>query len=79
MPWRTCLKTAGISTGGACFDVLFEDHDVLMLFDNTLDGIEDADSDIHQSMGMVNLAPHAWFAPFDPEQGRDPDRGFRRP
>jgi hypothetical protein len=52
----------------ACSDILFQDHDVLMLFDNTLDGIEDPDNDIHQSMGMVNLAPHEWFAPFDPEQ-----------
>ncbi|MEU5632224.1 hypothetical protein ACH47C_23945 [Streptomyces rishiriensis] len=59
----------------ACSDVLFQDHDVLMLFDNTLDGIEDPDNGIHQAMGMVNLAPNEWFAPF--EHGRDPDRGFR--
>ncbi|MFF3878960.1 hypothetical protein [Streptomyces sp. NPDC001978] len=63
----------------ACSDDLFQDHDVLMLFDNKFDGIEDPGNDIHQSMGMVNLAPNDWFAPFDPEQGRDPDRGFRRP
>lgn len=59
----------------ACSDVLFQDHDVLMLFDNTLDGIEDPGNGIHQAMGMVNLAPNEWFAPFD--QGRDPNRGFR--
>ncbi|WP_406723583.1 hypothetical protein WJ438_01290 [Streptomyces sp. GD-15H] len=64
---------------GACSDVLFQDHDVLMLFDHSLDGIEDAEGDIHQSLGMVNLAPHDWFAAFDPDQGRDPDRGFRCP
>ncbi|MCX4461155.1 hypothetical protein OG585_47220 (plasmid) [Streptomyces sp. NBC_01340] len=52
---------------------------MLMLFDNTLDGIEDPGNDIHQSMGMVNLAPHEWFAPFGPDQGRAPDRGFRHP
>ncbi|MFF5188772.1 hypothetical protein ACFY30_34240 [Streptomyces sp. NPDC000345] len=63
----------------ACSDDLFQDHDVLMLFDNTLDGIEDPSNGIHQAMGMVNLAPNEWFAPFDPDQGRGPDRGFRNP
>ncbi|MFE7958645.1 hypothetical protein [Streptomyces sp. NPDC057413] len=63
----------------ACSDVLFQDHDVLMLFDNSLDGIEDPQGDIPQSLGMVNLAPSDWFSAFDPEQARDPDRGFRQP
>ncbi|MBC2868610.1 hypothetical protein [Streptomyces mexicanus] len=63
----------------ACSDVLFQDHDVLMLFDNSLDGIEDPEGDVHQSLGMVNLAPSDWFAPFDPEEARDPDRGFLHP
>ena len=61
----------------ACSDVLFQDHDVLMLFDDSLDGIDDAESDLHQSMGMVNLAPLDWFTPFDPEHARDPERGYR--
>ncbi|MET8413045.1 hypothetical protein ABZV34_34145 [Streptomyces sp. NPDC005195] len=61
----------------ACSGVLFQDHDVLMLFDDALDGIDDAESDLHQSMGMVNLAPLDWFTPFDPEHARDPERGFR--
>ncbi|MFF0465680.1 hypothetical protein [Streptomyces mexicanus] len=63
----------------ACSDVLFQDYDVLMLFDNSLDGIEDPEGDVHQSLGMVNLAPGDWFDAFDPEQARDPDRGFRHP
>ncbi|MEU1535547.1 hypothetical protein [Streptomyces fagopyri] len=50
---------------------------MLMLFDDSLDGIDDAESDLHQSMGMVNLAPLDWFTPFDNEQARDPERGFR--
>ncbi|MFJ3310281.1 hypothetical protein ACIPSA_46275 [Streptomyces sp. NPDC086549] len=50
---------------------------MLMVFDHSLDGIEDPDNDIHQSTGMVNLAPNEWFAPFD--QGRDPERVFRHP
>ncbi|MGC9501042.1 hypothetical protein ACP4J0_33120 [Streptomyces sp. WG7] len=63
----------------ACSDVLFQDHDVLMLFDPSLDGIEDSAGDLHQSMGMVNLAPQDWFVAFDPEQDRNPARGFRHP
>jgi hypothetical protein len=53
------------------------DHDVLMLFDSALDGLEDSDSDINQAMGMVNLAPVDWFAPFDSDRARDPARGLR--
>ncbi|MFF8618630.1 hypothetical protein [Streptomyces sp. NPDC015350] len=60
-----------------CSDELFEDHDVLMLFDDRLDGLEDPDSDIHQAMGMVNLAADKWFEPFRADKARDPDRGFR--
>jgi hypothetical protein len=56
-----------------------QDHDVLMLFDNSLDGIEDSDSQVIQALGMVNLAAQDWFDPFDPEQARDPDRSFRQP
>ncbi|WP_309052866.1 hypothetical protein [Streptomyces sp.] len=63
----------------ASSDILFQDHDVLMLFDDSLDGIEDPAGDLYQSMGMVNLAPQDWFVPFDSEQARDPARGFRHP
>ena len=41
-------------------EVLFEDHDVLMLFNPTLDGIED-DAD-----GNSSLHPRDWFQPFRP-------------
>ena len=30
-------------------DVLFEDHDVLLLFDASLDGIEETDSELNQA------------------------------
>jgi len=63
----------------AASDLLFQDHDVLMLFDDSLDGIEDGGSDVNQAMGMVNLAPLDWFTPFDPEQARADERGFRHP
>ncbi len=62
----------------ACSDNLFQDHDVLMLFDNSLDGIEDSDSHVNQALGMINLAAQDWFDPFDPEQTRNPNRGFRQ-
>ncbi|GHE51143.1 hypothetical protein [Streptomyces capitiformicae] len=61
----------------ACSDLLFQDHDVLMLFDNSLDGIEDGDSQVSQALGVINLAAQDWFDAFDPEQARDPARGFR--
>lgn len=61
-----------------CSTVLFEDHDVLMLFDASLDGIEDSGNEINQALGLANLAAAQWFAPFRPSQARDPDRGFRR-
>ncbi|BCL18173.1 hypothetical protein ACPCBX_25200 [Streptomyces tuirus] len=60
-----------------CSTVLFEDHDVLMLFDASLDGIEDTGNEINQALGLANLAAADWFVPFRPSQARDPDRGFR--
>ncbi|QQC87022.1 hypothetical protein [Streptomyces alfalfae] len=60
-----------------CSTVLFEDHDVLMLFDASLDGIEDRGNEINQALGLANLASADWFKPFRPSQARDPDRGFR--
>lgn len=61
-----------------CSTVLFEDHDVLMLFDASLDGIEDSRNEISQALGLANLAAAHWFEPFRPGQARDPGRGFRR-
>ncbi|MFD3761978.1 hypothetical protein [Streptomyces sp. NPDC058622] len=60
-----------------CSDFLFEDHDVLMLFDAKLDGMEDPNSEVHQALGMVNLAANEWFEPFRTDEARDPGRGFR--
>jgi hypothetical protein len=61
-----------------CSTVLFQDHDVLMLFDDAFDGVEAEDSDINQTMGMVNLAADDWFKPFAQDDARDPGRGFRQ-
>jgi hypothetical protein len=40
-------------------ELLFEDHDVLMLVNPTLDGIEDSDF-----TGSANLHPRDWVKPF---------------
>ncbi|MFE7278662.1 hypothetical protein [Streptomyces sp. NPDC057623] len=62
----------------ACSDLFFQDHDVLMLFDARLDGIEDPDGDVNQRLGMGDLRAAAWFEPFGYPDARDPGRGFRR-
>ena len=61
-----------------CSSLLFQDHDILMLFDNSLDGFEDPSSDINKHFRAGDLRPEAWFKYFGPLEPRDPDRGFRR-
>jgi hypothetical protein len=46
-------------------DLLFQDTDVLMLYNPALDGIEDPDSPIGQQLGIANLHPNDWFKQFD--------------
>jgi hypothetical protein len=46
-------------------DLAFEDHDVLMLFDASLDGIED--DPVGEMLGVANLHPREWFTPFRSE------------
>lgn len=62
----------------ACDEFLFKDHDVLMLNDPSLDGIEDPDSELGRNMRMVNLHPRDWFTPFDHVEPRRPRSEFRR-
>lgn len=45
-------------------ELLFGDHDVLLLFDPTLDGIEAPDWDPNEHQLFANLHPTAWFLPF---------------
>lgn len=45
---------------------------MLMLFDASLDGIEDSGNDVSQAMGMDNLAAADWFEPFDPQEAVSP-------
>ena len=48
-------------------DVAYEDTDFEMLFDPSLDGIEDSPSG--KFLRMVNLKLQEWFLPFNPERG----------
>ncbi|TGN72323.1 hypothetical protein E5083_29980 [Streptomyces bauhiniae] len=61
-----------------CADLLFQDHDVLTLFDASLAGIEDPDNPANQRLGAGALRVDAWFEPSDNGAARDPRRGFRR-
>lgn len=45
-------------------DVLLRDEDVLMLYDASLDGIDDPDNDLAAAYRIVNLHPVQWFLPF---------------
>lgn len=63
---------------GMCSEVLFQDHDVLMLFNPGLDGIEDPGDDLNRDSGMGDLRATAWFTFFNNLEPRDPNRGFRR-
>jgi len=50
-------------------DVLFHDHDVLSLFDPSLDGIEDSGALENMELRLVNLHPRQWFEPFIADRG----------
>ena len=60
------------------FDVLLQDDDILNLFDEQLDGIEDPESDDNRTAGMGDYRPEAWFRAFQNATPRDGRRGFRR-
>ncbi|MEV5339961.1 hypothetical protein AB0K93_15975 [Streptomyces sp. NPDC052676] len=63
---------------GLCIGVLFEDTDVLFLYEPWAQGIEDSDHHLNPRMGVANLQAEDWFTPFYSERARDPNRGFRR-
>ena len=46
-------------------ELLFRDHDVLLLFDASLDGIEAPGSVLDEHRLFANLHPRSWFLPFD--------------
>lgn len=59
-------------------EVLLQDDDILSLFDEHLDGIEDPDSDANRFAGMGDYRSAAWFRTFRNMTPRDGRRAFRR-
>lgn len=59
-------------------DVLLQDEDILHLFDESLDGIEDPRSEDNRTTGMGDYRPGSWFQPFQNVTARDGRRPFRR-
>jgi hypothetical protein len=60
------------------YEVLFQDTDILGLFEDGLDGIEDPDVETNQGIGMGDYRPHAWFKVFANMAPRVGRRPFRR-
>ena len=55
-------------------EVMFRDHDVLLLFDPALDGVDDPASELHQRFRFANLHPSRWFLPFADHEDDDSQR-----
>lgn len=56
-----------------CAEMFFQDTDVLMLYDAGLDGMEDPEDEVNQRLGIGDLRPSAWFAPFVNVTPREPE------
>jgi hypothetical protein len=59
-------------------DVLLQDEDILHLFDEQLDGIEDPESEDNKRFRIGDYRAEAWFRPFQNATPRDGRRPFRR-
>ena len=59
-------------------DALFQDTDILHLFEPDLDGIDDPHDALNVKMAIGDYRPSAWFENFANMQPRDERRGFRR-
>ena len=60
-----------------CSELLFEDHDILWLYNNRMDGVEDPDSELNQQYVVGDMRPASWFDWFGGSEPRDPARRFR--
>ncbi len=54
-----------------CVELLFQDHDVRLLYADWADGIEDPETELNQAFGIGDLRPDNWFTPFDNVEPRD--------
>jgi hypothetical protein len=59
-------------------DALFQDTDILHLFEPDLDGIDDPRNAVNIQMAIGDYRPSAWFENFANLQPRDERRDFRR-
>jgi hypothetical protein len=55
-------------------DVLFQDTDILALFNPDLDGIEDPGGELNLQMSIGDYRPQAWYEAFANMGGRNWDR-----
>jgi hypothetical protein len=63
--WILALPTSARDEDfGYLKDLLFEDNDVLILYNPAMDGVEDPESEIAQLERFVNLHPKDWFKTF---------------
>lgn len=46
-----------------CSEILFEDHDILLLYDEQFDGVEDPDAKLNQQFRINDLRSASWFNP----------------
>ncbi|MEW2130522.1 hypothetical protein [Streptomyces sp. NPDC005435] len=59
-----------------CSDLLFQDHDVLFLYDPIMRGLEHPDDPNNQRVGIGDPQSERWFKEFGNVPPRDPTRGF---
>lgn len=59
-------------------DALFQDQDILWIFDPDHDGAEDPETETNRDLAIGDYRPHAWFTAFDNMDPRDGRRPFRR-
>jgi hypothetical protein len=59
----------------ACSEELLQDHDILMLYDDWAQGIEDPAGEVDRFAGIGDLRPDHWFEPFLNVEPRDRKRG----
>ncbi|MEU9900054.1 hypothetical protein ACIBCS_34355 [Streptomyces phaeochromogenes] len=59
-----------------CSDLLFQDHDALLLYNPMMQGLEHPDNSLNRDMDIGDLRPEGWFKEFGNVSPRDPTRGF---
>lgn len=62
--WLTEVEAGPAGDWGGYIDSVFEDTDFEMLYDPSMDGIEDGDGGVAVYLQPANLHPDDWFKPF---------------